>query len=93
MPTADSNFPESDLDLVDADDNEVNLILCDGRGKRNPRAFSHIETPSTAIQQASAYPSRSDRRPPNKSEQQDPWEGGGQNEFFTEDGAKFYQNL
>lgn len=83
---------QHDITLTDSDENSVNLILCDGRGNRNSLGISHTQVPTTAVQTANAYPSRSDRRVPFNSIQQDAWGGGRGNRYLHKDITRYWDN-
>lgn len=70
----------------------VNLRLCDGKGKPDPRAWRKAPAPRTALQIRTGDPSYSSYELPYTPITQKDWSVGRGNGDFDKDGARYYDS-
>ena len=84
--------PSHDLKLTDINGNELGLILCDKRGKIDPRNINIASMPRTPLRTSQGSTGYDDMEPPYVTEVQQTWMGGRGSSDFKKDRSKFFDS-
>jgi len=76
--------------VLDLGTTNVGIMLCDGKGKLNPRAFKRDPMPSGSLKISSGLQRYSDMEPPWTDIAQSDWSGGKGQKDFERDQTMYY---
>jgi len=82
--------PTHHLKLSDNLGNTLGLIITDGQGRANPRAWGRNPIPRQSLKMYSGQQTWADMEPPWTPVGQDDWSGGRASEDFDKDASRYY---